>query len=448
MSVRRVVVSRQGPLLVVGKRVDALVAAFQVEISAATVDELNERQAFADQGGWAVLRIGALLFALRRSRQRDLIYFENEDIRGAYFGRGSGGWNLELIARATHLATHELPDVLALLNGVAASLGRVVDSRLRRVDLAVDVAGFGLVSTDVDRIRTRSRVDSFVPDGKDIDAAGGEFCKPRLVEHRDRRLVITGITVAPGNPFVARIYNKRAEIELRGREEKKQIEESIWRGNGWDGQIDVARVEFQIRGVALDELNARSLVKLRANVDPLWQFSTRWVSLCEPGSASRATRWKLDPRWELLRDTLFYHSAAPAPRSRNHRRGARAVSVVGNALSYGAARRELKRIDGVVLPDTGEIVPLREFVATHDEVTVAHFVRSEIGQRVRDASNDASAEVVNGVLELLGPHKACLHLVEQVNARVARVGSIDDLSAGEREAVLRTLDAAREEGRK
>ena len=251
---RRAVVSRQGPLLVVGKRVDALVAAFQVQISAAMLDELAERQAFADQGGWAVLRIGALPFTLRRSRHRDLIYFENEDVRGVYIGRAPGQWNVELVARATYLATHELSDVLALLNGLASSLGRVVDSRLRRVDLAVDVAGFGLASTDVERVRARAGVDTFVPDAKDIDAAGGEFCKPRLVEHRDRRLAVTGITVAPGNPVLARIYNKRAEADLPGREEKKEIEESIWRENEWDGELDVARDEYQNRGFALDEL--------------------------------------------------------------------------------------------------------------------------------------------------------------------------------------------------
>lgn len=264
-------------LRLVGSRVDALVIAFKIEVSQSVRDELEERQAIADEAGAAELRLAALAFAMRPSRKRDAIAFENDDIRCVYDPRASGGWCLEVVTRAVYLATYSLEAAISLAERLAVGLGTVQGTRLRRFDVAADLSGFPLSNEDALRIvTTRARTDSFlVTDPKDIDEAEGELCRSNLREHRSASREVTGFTVAPGNPLSLRIYNKSVELSLPGREQKLAIEHENWRQNGWDGVSEVVRIEFQCRGTFLDEVELRNPHELEGKLDSVWQNVTR-----------------------------------------------------------------------------------------------------------------------------------------------------------------------------
>jgi len=230
-------------------RVDALVVAFKVALSSAIDCELNECQALANATGAAEMRAGATRFALKRNRSRDHFLLENSDMRVVVDRCARGGWTVEVTVHAVFLATHPLGDAIALTVRLAATLGAVSEARLRRFDLAADFAGFSLSPSDVERLQTtRSKAQQFVVQDKDVAEVGTPLGRS-LREYRDSALKVTGFAVSSGNPVMARIYDKQAEVRLPGREEKRAIEEARWLSAGWDRSQGVVRVEFQHRGL-------------------------------------------------------------------------------------------------------------------------------------------------------------------------------------------------------
>jgi hypothetical protein len=191
-----------GDAIVVSQRVDALVLAFKVDVLPAVQDELRERQSVADLAGIAELRVGGHTFAIKRNCRMDFVAFENADLRATFDERAAGGWRLELVLRATFLATHALAAAIALCRAVCAAFGATQGVRLRRFDLAADYVNFSLAQEDIDRVVTRrARTESFVVDAtKDLDGANGDpYARPsRAVEHFNATMKVTGITVAPG----------------------------------------------------------------------------------------------------------------------------------------------------------------------------------------------------------------------------------------------------------
>lgn len=218
---------------IVGQRVDMLVVAFRLGLGWDVVQTVRQRQELANQVGAAELALDDFRFALKRRRSLCGVPFENADLRGIFDEAAAGGFVLELTVRATCLALRSLQESLILLFRIANAFGVVHDARLRRFDLAADYAGFELYPADADRVQTtRARLDAFRIDDKDID---GLSTPEALREHRSASHRVTGITVAAGNPFMARVYAKGIELQQAGREQKRAIEHAIWLGNGWDG---------------------------------------------------------------------------------------------------------------------------------------------------------------------------------------------------------------------
>jgi hypothetical protein len=153
------------PTRLLARRVDALAVAYRVELSPAFADELGERQAFADLGGCAELTLASgIALALGRSRRQDFFSFQNDDVRGAVDLRASGGWTLEVVLRATFLATHPLDAALAVAERVALGFGQPHERRLRRFDLAADFMGWPLRRDDAERFSTKAGKSSFLVD--------------------------------------------------------------------------------------------------------------------------------------------------------------------------------------------------------------------------------------------------------------------------------------------
>lgn len=407
----------------VGRRVDALVLGFQVTLDPSVRDELAARQALAEIAGVAELRFEDLVFALKRTRRVAAFPFANADVRCLYDEKGCAGWNLEVVVCAAFLATHPLQVATDLARQVAAAFGRVKGCRLRRFDLCADFTGFPIARDDVERlVTTRTRVDGFLTvDAKDVDEAVGELCKSEVREHRGRCLEVTGITVGAGNPVMARIYDKSAELALSGREEKRHIEYAGWRGNGWDGSEQVTRVEFQHRSEFLDEVGLRNVDHLQARMDAVWQRDVVWLRIVDTGTASRRVRCALDPRWVAVRLTIFEHEASPVARSRALRGGARPSHVLGALVSRLAASGKLTRLDFGITPD-GEVL---------DETTLAeHLGPAEAEQWVERElarlGRIGAADLATFLLLQHGPSAAVQMLAAKINAAAARFSSVDD----------------------
>jgi hypothetical protein len=410
--------------------VDALVLASKVDVSPAVLDELRERQSIADLAGGAELRVGGHMFAIKRNRRMGFCAFENADLRGTFDERATGGWRLEVVLRATFLATHSLATALDLGKAVCAAFGDIQGMRLRRFDLAADYVNFPLSREDVDRVVTRrARTQSFVVDRKkDLDDAPGDPYEPtrNAVEHRSPTMVVTGITVAQANPLMARIYDKTAELRLAGREEKRTIEHALWTRGGWNGSSDVTRVEFQHRGAFLDEVELRDPFKLEGKLDAVWQHDVKWLRLVDPSTASRRTRCTLDPRWSAVVGTEFRHCAAPVERVRN-RGGAKPEHVFGAAMSRLASTGRLTRIDFGV-NEQGEPLTETAFVERMEERALVPWLTERVDGVFQRAASDTLAAMLNR----WGPREAVRRFLAKYNGVAARFSSADDTAASKR----------------
>lgn len=402
-------------------RVDAFVVAFRVALDAATEDELVERQAMANAMGAAELRLGAMAFEVKRSRKRDVVPFRNADLRALFDAQAPGGWNLEFVTSAAYLATHALTSAIDLVRAVAAAGGKIEAERLRRFDLAGDYVDFPLHHDDFKRIATRrARVDGFLAQTKDLDEASGELCRSNIREHRRPAIGVTGFTVAPGNPLMGRIYDKSAELDLAGREEKRTIEHARWRGAGWDGVAQVTRVEFQHRGGLLDETDLRDVNRLESRLDQMWQYDVSWLRFVDETAASRLNRAPLDVRWQAVVETRFRHEAEPIPRERN-RGGAKPENVLGTARSRLAAIGRLQRIEDIATDD-GELVPgsaVRERLSDEQALIVLRALLERLHSS--SAEDELFALVRNE-----SPRDALYRFIVRQNAAIARFSSIDD----------------------
>jgi hypothetical protein len=330
------------------------------------------------------------------------------------------------------LATHPLSEVLALAKTIATSLGRIQGVRVRRVDLCADFDGFPIHHDDSQRIFARAKVDAFISQPKDFDEASGVIAKSAIREHRKRNQEITGFTVAPGNPLMARIYNKTAELALADREEKRAIEHAIWASNGWNGVSQITRVEFQFRGEALDELDARDPCALENKLDSLWQTAVNWLRLVDPASASRLCRCVLDPRWRAVTDVTFLQPAQPIKRQRT-RGGATAEHALGATLSRLAATQRLPRLECIA----GSKLALDDESAFADSLDDRQ--SNDFLQRyLQEVTDRLGRDYIARLVQKHGINKAVFLVVARHKAIAARFSSIDDREATVSEATKGT----------
>lgn len=336
----------KGELRVVGARIDGLTIAVRLDLDpravAAWHHEAVEGQGYGTvdvaMPGFAIpVPLDGFVPYLASERPASVrlqlqrvgptaVKFQNADIHGILNEKGIGGCQLEVTFRATYLATSTVYSALAYVTRVANALGKFELWKLRRVDLAVDVAGWKHERRDAEAWVTRPRAIL----KEYVEMEGDD-----LVTY-SRGAKLTGFTICPGSPIQDRCYDKREELNAQS-PDKRVLEETIWRRNGWDGIAPVARNEFQLRSEALRSFNLEAPEALEQSVDALWQYLTRkWCRLVQPGTNARKSRCTLDPRWELLTMVKFQHKADPAVRS-HIRRGAGAKQALGGLLSFAAA---------------------------------------------------------------------------------------------------------------
>ena len=108
--------------------------------------------------------------------------------------------------------------------------------------------------------------------------------------------------------IVARVYNKTAEIVTSG----KSWLRGVWAScEGYDPEVDVWRVEFQLRRDFLKTSIGCDTDTVLARRGDLWLSGLKWCELRIPKGENK-TRWPVHPAWEML--------AALEPGSRPHPR--------------------------------------------------------------------------------------------------------------------------------
>jgi len=425
---------------VVSNRVDAFVVAYRVQLFEPVRIALARAADIARAHGRSAVRVASLewelkigsaaaIYNLRRDQhvraRIDLnaaggMLVPHVDARGDTVAELQPGWTVEIVSYAAHLAEVGLQAAKLEAEKIARELGKVFDGRLRRIDLAADVAGWELRAKDRRAFVRRSRVRTsiYAPGAHDLRAPVGNEARASATAHETRQ--ITGFTVGRGD-VVARIYDKREELQLDASKHKAPAEEARWTAGGWDGQEKITRVEFQLRGEALKELGARSLdtvhdpvtgeiVPLHEHVPRMWASSLQWLRLVErkktrTGKKVPLTRCPNDPRWDVLYSTSWGH-ARPIHRVRE-RGGASSAQALGSMLSVAAARGKLQD----ALPETkqawasADAAKLRELLAI-----IASWGVDLIAADMIERWN--------------GPADACVHVAVLWNAARARFARI------------------------
>lgn len=232
-------------------------------------------------------------------------------------------------------------------------------------------------------------------------------------EYLDARRTVTGVSIAPGNPLSARVYDKRAELALPGREEKLALESANWSLRGFTGAEAVTRVELQLRSGILEEFSLRNPDELEASLDGLWQYGVRhWMRLIAP-TRKRRRECPLDPRWEPVVETIFRHPAEPAKRKRI-RGGSSAQQALGTTLSRLGSIGKLPKIAA------GDEAA---FVESLGPERTTRWLKESLSKIFEEQARDCFEQLVLR----FGAEPAALWLLQRVNAIRAGYWSVDDL---------------------
>lgn len=412
-------------LRVVGSRVDWLTLAYRASLAPDLVDELRLQARLAVEheckvavawgplfGAMAKCRSDAVAWKLDNDRYRVAIAL---DAPGAVHVVNAPddpklgaepGWTTEITYSGASLLEKPFADVEREAHALAGAMGRVYETRTRRVDLSADVAGFELESKMGNRLvkRARSKWVEFPWTSKDRFTARELLEDERVSAQVHWLKKVTGIVVAPGNKLMMRLYDKRAHLKALGDPKKTIAEESEWRRNGWDDgrrmclleprahdgavAIDgaeaeaepVVRIEFQLRGDVWAELGGRNPLRcfdpsscpvrrdragkmqvdarwdvatvrfdsLASMIDRVWLRCLEWVwMLPDERARTRGTREKEHPLWTLLRDVTFVRRATAVHGRAAKRRGSSAEQYYGCLLSFLGAAGGLRRHDMV-----------------------------------------------------------------------------------------------------
>lgn len=327
----------------VQQRVDWLTLAYRLEgVDWPALDlRATEARELACPVAWAG-RVGGYVLALQPSSRAGRIQWATGDAHGMVCRSAAGGWVLEVVVRPIVLALHGLAGAVDLAQRIAETFGAVAATRVRRVDLATDWQGWEFFEDELRRwvawstTRVTEHAKFSEHDQADVSDAGELAAEVSATTGYP-----SGVVVGRGN-LLCRIYDKTRELAVKRARDKEELEHAVWKANGWDGSARMVRVEFQLRGAALDELKIRDPKKLLALLDPVWQYCTRrWLRCAVPDTASRRARWETDERWEAVRAVTWVAPTGVAVRVR--RRGTVTVGhVLGVCRSYLAGLGKLE----------------------------------------------------------------------------------------------------------
>ena len=331
--------------------VDALKLAFRVALAET---ELARMARFLDAGEPAGYEVSGDEFELRTIAGKSAKFVLSNANATVCVGADQHDFCITVDFRALFLRTTSLTVVVEYAKALARQFAATdpEEIRVRRVDLCADATGFVFSREDEDHFVTRARrkVRYQAPDKV-------------FTRKRSEGVHLTGFAVAPGNPLHVRIYDKTEELfAVQGRDsEKTRTEFAAFRASGWDGASAVWRVEAQLRGPVLQELNAGTPEALAKSLDSLWHYvvgsddvrAVAWIRLVDRRSSNRIERCQTDERWRWYQSAVFSGQVA-VERVHGSHGGVAPENALGAVLSLLAASSNLR--------DPGEEQTPRELV--------------------------------------------------------------------------------------
>lgn len=407
-----------GAYRVVGCRVDWLSVAFRVALDSQLVEDVTRE---AEQWGRVAVTLGGIPFEAKKMRSGKRLLFKNADVGIVVDPEGPDGWSVQVDCPGEFMSRSTLERATQLAEHIAGSLGSAVGARVRRLDLAADIAGLDMRDIDLDGWVKPSRAKVERAHAEDLTK---EWHAPELRQyHRGGKL--TGYTICPGNPLCAVVYDKLEELRMM-RPDKLVAETERWKRNGWDGKSCVTRVEFRLRSESLHQLGARDGVSaIQSKLDAIWAYCSRmWLRLVLPWTNSRLARCHLHPAWEVVRSVVFRHGSTPAMRVRM-RGGVTAAHALGAIFSLIGSEQRMpiplrREMDAGVMLDRAALA--LDSVPEDALETVKRRVSSMFGRAAR--------VVARTLVEQLGPREAMAMLLEREDATRARFSGMGSISLG------------------
>jgi hypothetical protein len=319
-------------------------------------------------------------------------------------GEHLAGWRLEVRPSARLLARCGAQHALGRARRIAEILLEVVDERVRRLDLCVDLSNLTVGELQLENFTTQRR------------AGRRQFGVFQEHARSDRT---TGLTVGRGD-LVLRVYDKLEELRQGtspSSAERRAEEYSRWLARGWDGTAPITRVEFQLRGAALKEIGDGALRVpdgALESLDPTWQYLTRhWVRVAVPGSRVRRDRWPTAAWWQAVQEAKFGNPDGEVATRVRRRSTARARQVASTAITYGVR-------SGALAPYPRE-TDARKLVEDWSDDRAATFVSEQMQVALRSVAFAASGELVDA----FGPREAAAFLLEKQTSEAAKFSTIE-----------------------
>lgn len=219
---------------------------------------------------------------------------------------------------SSHYLSHKTPaETEAHLRSLLYPLGEISPPKVSRIDLFVDFAS-----------------------SEDMESWGRSawVTKASGVSQYAQDQAFTGWLIGSGSALMARLYNKRIEIQ----KSRKTYLEPLWREAGWDAVQPVWRLEFQFKREVLDQLGLNSVPAVLGNLNGLWSYgTTEWLKLTIPSETDKTrSRWPIHPLWLALSSIDWETQGGPLLREYSPSRapskewvGRRALSAIA---SFGA----------------------------------------------------------------------------------------------------------------
>jgi hypothetical protein len=306
--------------------------------------------------------------------------------------RAVEGWSVVAQPSALLLMREGPRRALELARSAArAVLSNVVEERVRRLDLCADVVGFEMQAVERHAFLTHRRTQS------------ADISTVREYARAGKR---TGFVFGKGDAVV-RVYDKTEHLRLGLDDTKADDERADWVCAGWNGRDDVTRIEYQLRGRMLKELELRDPEKCLERLDAVWSYCTRkWLRLVELVPGRRRERCATDERWSVLEDVVFRARSEAAKRVRApsapHAR--RMVSAVVNYMAC----------EGLLAIYTGDA---RERVANWSNARAEAWIQEALFSMARQTSRAAAADLIQRFDDAC---EAAAHLMEKQSAASAR----------------------------
>src|SRR5690606_24552027 len=144
-----------------------------------------------------------------------------------------------------------------------------------------------------------SRIDLFADFCTDHDLTA--FPGSHWVKRSKKRSIhedsdqVTGISFGSGNEVSARLYDKTRELLKSGKDYMKPL----WTQEGWSGQDQVWRMEFQIRREGLPVQMHGPAGEVLGCCGSLWRYlCDDWLRLAVPSESDETrSRWPTHPLW-------------------------------------------------------------------------------------------------------------------------------------------------------